>query len=174
MFKIFSLLFVAVFLNAGHLTIQEGNIKAHTEVFGDSTIDPETKDISSYLTIEDSIESIKGLVSIKSISLKSDNEKRDGNMYETINANNHPLISFKFENIEKNEDSYLITGILNLNGKNKEIKSIAKIEDLSNALKINGNFSFNLTDFGIEPPTLLFLTVRNQIDIAYNLNYTKE
>ena len=174
MFKIFSLLLIAVFLNAGHLNIVDGKIKAHTEVFGDSTIDPETKEISSVLTMDDSIESIKGMVSIKSLSLKSDNEKRDINMYETINSNNQPLISFKFTNIEKNEDFYLISGILNLNGQNKEIISKAKIEDFQNNLKIDGDFSFNLTDFGIEPPTLLFLTVRNQIDIAYNLKYTKE
>lgn len=174
MFKIFSLLLITVFLNASHLNIQEGSIKAHTEVFGDSTIDPQTKEISSVLTMDDSIESIKGIISIKSLSLKSDNEKRDINMHETIDANNHPLISFKFTNIEKNEDFYMISGVLSLNGQNKEIMSKAKIEDFQNNLKIDGNFSFNLTDFGIEPPTLLFLTVRNQIDIAYNLNYTKE
>ena len=174
MFKIFSLLFIAVFLNAGQLNLSDGNIKAHTEVFGDSTIDPSTKDIESYLTMDNSIESIKGMISAKAISFKSDNEKRDGNMYETINSATQPLVTFKFTNIQKDGENYLITGFLNFNGKNQKIDSVASIEDLSNTLKINGSFSFNLTDFDIEPPTLIFLTVRNQIDITFNLNYTKE
>jgi hypothetical protein len=36
-------------------------------------------------------------------------------------------------------------------------------------LLLNGEFSFNLTDFSLEPPTMMFLTVRNQIDIFYNI-----
>ncbi|WP_266096005.1 hypothetical protein [Aliarcobacter cryaerophilus] len=41
-------------------------------------------------------------------------------------------------------------------------------EEKSNIL-LNGKFSFNLTDFNLEPPSMLFLKVRDQIDITYKI-----
>ena len=45
MFRLLLILGLAIFANANSLTVQNGQIKAHTEVFGDSEINPTTKNV---------------------------------------------------------------------------------------------------------------------------------
>ncbi|PLY07201.1 MAG: YceI family protein [Arcobacter sp.] len=171
--KLILVAFLSIFSFANNLVLQEGEIVAHTEIFGDSKIDPMTKVIDSKITMNENIESIKGNVTINSLSLVSDNLDRDKHMYEVLNIKVNPTISFEFKSIEKNDLDYKINGYLTLNGVKKEISSITTIVDDQKLLNLSGNFSIKLTEFNMEPPSLLFLTVRDQIDIKYNLSYTK-
>jgi len=59
-FKLVLVLLFALYTNASPLELLEGKIQAHTEVFGDSTINPETSSIIANVKKEDSIESIYG------------------------------------------------------------------------------------------------------------------
>jgi len=169
MFKAVLLSFLLVYASASSLELRSGEINAHTEVFGDSSINPGTKDVNAKVSIENDITSIRGIVSIKSSSLVSDNLDRDKHMYKAINAKVNPKISYDIKSITKEDDGYTITGNLIFNNVAKEIKSHASIAKDDKNININGNFSIKLTDFGLEQPTLLFLTVRNQIDVKYNL-----
>ena len=95
-------------------------------------------------------------------------------MYKVLNTNLHPKISFNIINIEKQERNYIINGKLTLNGITTDITSFANIEEYRKEIRIKGLFSIKLTQFSMEPPTMLFLTVRDQIDITYNLSYKKD
>lgn len=172
---VFTLIFAALLssANAQNLQFVDGEIKAHTEVFGDRNINPFTKDISSHLSIDNSIDSLKGTISLTTFSLHSDNEKRDLHMYESLHSKDFPQISFRLGSIEKLDNSFLIKGFLTLNGLEKEVSSLAQIEDKNNHLVLDGSFSIKLTSFNLEPPRMLFLTVRDQIDISYHLDYIK-
>lgn len=174
MFKLIMVIALAIFGNAAELKLEDGVIKAHTEVFGDSTIDPETKSIKSFVKIGDSIESITGEFEISPLSLVSDNKDRDSHMYEVLNAKSAPTINFYITNISKVEDKYKIDGILKMNYIKKNISSLANISDIENKINMSGDFSIKLTDFNLEPPTMFFLTVRDQIDIAYNFSFKKD
>lgn len=169
MFKLLVILSLALFANANNLTIQNGEIKAHTEVFGDSEINPTTKNVKADLTIENSIESIKGKIYFETLTLISDKKSRDEHMYELLQVEKFKTISFDIRSITKNETDYEIKGALTLNGVTKNIKAKIIINQQNNQISLNGGFSFNLTDFNLEPPTMMFLTVRNQIDITYNI-----
>jgi len=173
MFKILLILSLGLIAFASNLNVQKGEIIAHTEVFGDSEINPATKEVKSLLSIDNSIESIKGKIYFDAISLISQKKDRDTNMYELLKTDKYKTISFDITKIVKNESNYDITGIVTLNGVSKNITSKCSIIDEKNIVSLNGDFSFNLTDFGLEPPTLLFLTVRNQIDITYNIELIK-
>ena len=170
MFKLLVILSLALFANANNLTVQNGEIKAHTEVFGDSEINPTTKNVKADLTIENSIESIKGKIYFETLTLISDKKSRDEHMYELLQVEKFKTISFDIRSITKNETDYEIKGALTLNGITKNIKAKIIINQQNNEILLNGGFSFNLTDFNLEPPTMLFLTVRNQIDISYNIS----
>lgn len=175
MYKIIVLILLTIIsAEANSLQLISGQINAHTEVFGDRKINPNTKDIKSKLTIEESINSIKGEINIKSISLSSNNKDRDEEMYKTLNVKVNKDISFNVINITKKKKKYVINGTLTLNAIQKELTSKVLIEDKNNQLTLNGKFSIYLTDFDMKPPTLLFLTVRNKIDITYALIYSKE
>ena len=169
MFKLLVILGLVLGANATSINVQSGEIKAHTEVFGDSEINPTTKNVKADLTIEESVESIKGKIYFETLSLISGKKDRDTNMYELLNVEKFKTISFDIKSITKNETDYEIKGVLSLNGVTKNIKANISINQENDGILLTGGFSFNLTDFNLEPPTMLFLTVRNQIDISYNI-----
>ena len=169
MFKLLVVLLLVLGANAANINVQSGEIKAHTEVFGDSEINPTTKNIKADLTIEDTIESIKGKIYFETLTLVSDKKGRDENMYELLKVEKYKSISFDIKNIIKNENGYDINGIVTLNGVSKNITAKTTINKDNNQITLKGGFSFNLTDFSLEPPRMMFLTVRNQIDISYNI-----
>ena len=173
MSKIFIILCLSLALNAANLNIQKGEIIAHTEVFGDSQISPSTKEINTFLTIQKEVESIRGKIYFDTITLISQKRDRDSNMYELFNFQKYKNISFDISNIVKNENGYYINGDLTLNGITKNITTNGEIINNKDAILLKGGFSFNLTDFNLEPPTMFFLTVRNQIDISYNIQLKK-
>lgn len=169
MFKLLIVLSLVLFANASNLSVQNGEIIAHTEVFGDSQINPSTKDVKADLTMNDSIESIKGKIYFDTISLISDKKTRDEHMYELLQAEKFKTITFDIRSITKVDMDYEIKGVLTLNGVQRNIKAKISINKQNNQLLLTGGFSFNLTDFSLEPPTMMFLTVRNQTDISYNI-----
>lgn len=164
----------AIFSNANEVKLVDGKIQAHTEVFGDSTINPETTKINAILKKDENLESLKGKFSIEAISLISDNKDRDTHMYEVLKSETSPLITFEITSISKNEKGYEVNGILQMNNVRKPLSSVATIAKKDENILLNGDFSIKLTDFGLEPPTMFFLTVRDQIDIKYHFNLKEE
>lgn len=167
-----SLLFLLVIpfaLFAGELKLTQGSVQAHTEVFGDSTIDPTTTKIAAKLSMSNGIESINGEIVIDPLSLVSDNEDRDTHMYETLEAKDYTNISFKLMNVTKTESGYTIGGVLNLHGISKGLEVPADIVQNGESIDLKSMFSINMSDYGVQPPKLLFLTVRDQVDITVDL-----
>ena len=98
-------------LMAAKLTVAQGTVQAHTEVFGDSMINPGTSSITSHLTMEKDIESIKGSVDIGIAKLKSDNADRDEHMFQALESTKYPAATFTFKKIAKTSKGYIISGI---------------------------------------------------------------
>lgn len=174
MYKLIFILLLSIVANATTLSLVNGKIQAHTEVFGDSTINPETEKIVTNLAMADSIESISGKFEIEAISLISDNKDRDNHMYEVLHAIESPKISFVLSSISKAENNYIIEGDLIMNGISKHVSSQASIVEKDMYLDLDGNFSIKLTDFNLEPPTMFFLTVRDLIDIKYSFHFEEK
>lgn len=176
MFKLLLLGFLGLFAftNASNLVLEDGEIKAHTEIFGDSKIDPKTKMIDSKLYIDKTIESLRGDISINTMSLKSDNDKRDEHMHELLQAKLFPTISFKITDIQAFQDKYMIDGLLTLNGVTRPASSVCSITKENNKVVLNGYFGIKLTQFNMEPPSMLFITVRDKIDINYDFKFNEE
>lgn len=175
MYKIIILVLLnLLYANGYDLKLESGIIKVHTEVFGDSKIEPSTKVINSNIKIDNSLTSMRGDISISFLSLKSENESRDKSMYKLIDENSNDLITFNILKLVKIDDKYQIEGNLTLNGVTKAIKSSTSITESKEKLNFYGKFDILLTQFNMEPPSMLFFTVRDKIDITYNLKYKKE
>ncbi len=174
MFKVLiSVCLVLSFGFASKVQFHGGVVKAHTEVFGDSTIDPESRDIKTDLSMENGITSLKGKIFIKAADLVSDNKDRDDHMHETINVVGHPLISYTIKSVskdDKSDNSYMLNGVLELHGVKKELDVDAEMVQNDSLINLRSKFSLNMSDFGIKPPVLLFLTVRDRVDIDVNLD----
>ncbi|QKJ26876.1 YceI family protein [Aliarcobacter cibarius] len=167
--KLILTLALCIGLYAENLSVSSGALMAHTEIFGDSQINPITRNLKGELSIENSLESIKGKIYFQTITLISDKKDRDEHMYKLLNVDKFESTSFEIKSIVKNEINYDINGVITLNGISKKITVKSDISEKNNQIYLDGKFSFNLTDFNLEPPSMLLLTVRNQIDITYKI-----
>lgn len=169
--KFLLMVVTSVWVFGAQLGVISGSIKAHTEVFGDSTIDPATQKIIVNIQMEDSIESIKGSVAIKSADLVSDNKDRDEHMYEAIEVEKYPTITYKINSVTSKENGYVLHGEFTLHGVTKTLNVPATIEQKEDGtIALNSSYSILSSEYGIKPIKLLFLTVRDQIDIMVSLN----
>lgn len=167
-----SICFSSVLL-AQPLLFQQGFVQAHTSVFGDSDINPKSTHIKSQLHIDLPVESLSGEIVLELLSLKSDNDKRDAHMYEALKVSAHPEALFRIQSVRKESDAYLLEGMLLLNGVQKPLKTRAIVSDENNQLALKGAFQIKMSDFGIVPPTLLFLSVRDEVDVNYDLVFER-
>lgn len=159
-------LLLAVSLTAGNLSFDSGMIKAHTEVFGDSSIDPMFKKATSKLSMEDTPASLRGSIEVSISDFMSDNKKRDEHMVEAMESSLFPKASFEIkEMVAKGGDKYTLKGALTLHGVTKAFSFDGSVNEANSKVHIVAKSSLKMTDFGIKPIKMMFLTVRDQVDL---------
>lgn len=169
--KTFSLLLLLSFsLFAGNLELKEGFVAAHTEVLGDSTIDPLNHSLHANLNISgDDITSITGELSVELSLFVSDNSDRDENMHETTEAEKFPLASYTITGIHKAKETnaYTLNGMLDFHGVKKELDFDAEILLQEDTVTISGVSKILLSDYNVDAPCLLgfVLCVEDNVDI---------
>lgn len=164
-------LLLAASAYAGNLSFESGSIKAHTEVFGDSSIDPVFKKATSHLSMGDSIASLRGNVEVSIGDFISDNAKRDANMHETMESDKFPKASFEIkEVISKGGDNVTLKGMMNIHGVSKPLNFEGSVSEEGSKVRIKAKSSMKMSDYGINPPKMVFLTVRDQVDLNVDIS----
>jgi len=168
--KITILLLLSLSLFAGNLQLKEGFVAAHTEVLGDSTIDPLNNNLHADLSItDDDITSIKGKLSVDMKLFVSDNSDRDEHMNKTTEADKFPLASYTITQISKAKDTnaYTITGTLDFHGVQKELSFSAEVMTDAETITISAISKILLSEYDIDAPCLLgfALCVEDKVDI---------
>lgn len=155
-------------LLAGNLALQEGFVAAHTEMVMDKTIDPLNNRLRTDLSMDsDDISSLNGTISVEMDFFSSDNSARDKDMYETLNVSTFPLATYTISKVSKSEDKefYTLSGVLDFHGQTKELDFDAEIIFENNTLTINATSMILMSDFAVKPPCIIFICVRDQIDL---------
>ena len=167
MIKMSVLAFLACgMLYAGPLSFESGTIKAHTEVFGDSTIDPMAKKATSHLSMEANPSTLKGSIEVSMNDLFSDNKKRDEHMQESLESSVFPKAVFDVkEVVAKGGNNYALKGTMNLHGVTKPMSFEGTIAEEGDKVRIKATSGLKMTEFGMKPIKLMFLTVRDQVDL---------
>lgn len=159
-------LLLAASVYAGNLSFESGMIKAHTEVFGDSSIDPVFKKAVSHLSMADSATSLRGAIEVSVVDFISDNAKRDSNMHETMESDKFPKASFEVkEVVVKGGDNVTLKGSMTLHGVTKPMSFEGSVNEEGSKVRIKAKSSMKMSDFSINPPKMVFLTVRDQVDL---------
>ena len=166
-------LVLTLWLPAAELLFSHGTVTAHTEIVGDSEINPSTNSIVSNLTMDNDFTSIRGNVEVSVIALQSPNKKRDMDMVETMESKKFPIATYHFNSVTKEDDGYLIEGLLTLHGVTKAVNITARLDELNNSVKLTGDTSILMTDFDIVPPTLFFFSVRDQVDLHIDVIFDR-
>lgn len=156
---------------AGNLSFESGAIKAHTEVFGDNTIDPVTKKATSHLSMDTNPTTLKGSIEISMNDLYSDNKKRDEHMQEAVESSLFPKAVFEVKDVvAKSGDNYTLKGAMTLHGVSKAMSFEGTITEAGGKVRIQATSSIKLSDFGIKPIKMMFLTVRDQVDLNVDVS----
>ena len=161
---------ISAFIHGQNLKFDSGFIRAHTEVFGDRTIDPTFHKATSKLTIQNGLaKTLKGTIEVSMKDFISDNEKRDEHMQSALESSSFPKASYKISEVVENGDGYMLNGTLLLHGVSKPLSFDATIANENGKVHIVAKSKIKMSDFGIEPPKMFLLTVRDQVDLSVDI-----
>lgn len=105
-------------------------------------------------------------------NLKSGEGLLDDHMHENLKADKHPSIEVKLEAFNFTKNTVTAFGTLKVAGVEKPIELKSEILIDGSTLKIKGKKLVLMTDYGIEPPTMMMGTLKtdNQIEISFDVN----
>ena len=106
-------------------------------------------------------------------SLKSGNKSMDSNTYEALKADAFPNITFKGGDFRIIGHNVSGRGELTVAGVTKQITMEAGIESWKEgAYVLVGKYTFNMSDHGVKPPTVVFGTIKTGDAITLHYSIT--
>jgi hypothetical protein len=110
-------------------------------------------------------------ISLNVNSMKSDSTTLDDHMYTAMKADKYPVISVVLKRFSFNQNTVSASGDITIAGVTKPITLTGEIKTEGDKVLINGTHELLMTDFGVEPPTLMMGTIKttNKIEIIFNL-----
>ena len=174
--KLLLVLLLSLPVFAGNLSLKEGFVAAHTEMMMDSTIDPLNNNLKADMSMQgDDLLSLKGKLWVEMALFSSDNAERDEHMHEANEAEAFPLATYDVSSVTVDKDGvYTIHGNLDFHGITKPFMATAEIKDVDGEISINATSEISGSDFGIEMPCMVFMCVRDQIDIFAKAVFVKK
>lgn len=114
-------------------------------------------------------------------SLMSGKSGMDKNTYKALDTDTYEKITFQLKdvkNIEKlTADTYKVrtTGVLMIAGKKKMIDIEFQLTQKHNKLMITGDHKIEMSDYGVDPPTAMFGTIKtgDTVKISFNTFFNK-
>ncbi len=169
-------LLLAFPLLADSLQLKEGFVAAHTEMMMDSTIDPLNNTLHADMQMQgDDVTSLKGKLWVEMNLFSSDNADRDEHMHKSTEADKHPLATYTVASITKGSvTAYTINGKLDFHGQSRPFSMNAEITQESGTVTISANSKLMVSDFGMEMPCMVFMCVRDQVDIFAKAVFVKQ
>lgn len=116
-------------------------------------------------------------LSIAVNKLSSGDKGLDENMWKALKAKQHPRISFRMESyqmmptIPDGNFNVKIAGHLSLAGVEKTVEIAGRATRDTQGFRVTGSKELLMTDFGIEPPTMMLGTIHtdNHIMVGFNI-----
>lgn len=185
--KIFPLYFVAFLLLASTTHAQEGPFVFHSEstmwMTGTSNLHEWSCDVSPVVgalfvaqdEAEDSAPTkwVAGRVTVTGSAIDCDNGTMNRKLREAIKTEQHPQIVFDISGVESavpGEDGWFdlrATGALKLAGKERLLEVSARGKRVAEgSYRFTGSTALLMTDFGIDPPTAIFGTLKTGDEVT--------
>ncbi|MEX2512952.1 MAG: YceI family protein [Cyclobacteriaceae bacterium] len=102
-------------------------------------------------------------------TLKSGRGGMDNNAYKALNADKNPTIIFTLKKAVLQGNRWKVTGNLEMAGATKEVQFEVQTAMEGSKVKITGQTAFKLTDFGVDPPTAVFGTIKTGDEVRLNV-----
>lgn len=100
-------------------------------------------------------------------TLKTGIDRRDRDMYKTLNVEEFPFAEFtgeltsSFDFDEDESQQAVVQGTFTVNGESREITVQGTLQKTDEGVKLQASWSLDLRDYDIEPPGILFYRVSN-------------
>lgn len=119
----------------------------------------------------------KGKVVLEAVTLDTDIGARNKKMRSLLETDRYPKIQFTLDSVESIDEKEIQQGNLRLvvrgqlivRGVTQEIRSEIHVEFKEERLHIHGNFPTKMTDFGIDPPRILGVSVQDEVSVVFDL-----
>lgn len=106
-------------------------------------------------------------VSVPVKSFDSGNSNRDSHALEVLEALKYKNITFTSTGISENTGGLTIKGNLTFHGVTQPVVISATKKTEGNRLQVEGRFEINMKDYGVSPPSLMGMKVREKISIDF-------
>lgn len=163
------------------LSLLSGNGTLFAQIYGTQTgnamFEAETP-LNSYKGESDNLQGIINLATgnlafrVPVKSLKTGNDKRDEHMYELLEVEKNPDVIFEgkimgdFDLDKKSEQTVKVQGDFTLGGTTRRTTIPMKVKLSSNGLQLNASWSLLITDYNLERPSFLFITIHDEHDLS--------
>ena len=133
-----------------------------------------TSDVNGVVSYDKAIDQYECSISVPLSTFSSGNDNRDSNMLVYCKAFDFPNINFQSTSIKVKGNTLEIDGRIEFAGKEKKIKTSAKLNSLDNNLfAIKGELDILLSEFEVERPSLLFVEIEDLVKIKYLIKGVK-
>lgn len=99
----------------------------------------------------------------------SGNSNRDDHVLEAVKARKHPRVEFVSDSVRKSDDGYRVFGKLTFAGKTRPVDFAVIPKHEGGKVRIAGGFTVKPTDYGVKPPSLMFIAAEDKLDIRFDL-----
>jgi polyisoprenoid-binding protein YceI len=113
---------------------------------------------------------LKGSIEVSMSDLLSDNKKRDEHMQESLESALFPKAIFSITDVvASGGDAYVLKGTMTFHGVSRPMSFSGTIVEEGGRVRIKVQSSIKMSDFGMKPIRMVFITVRDQVDLSVDV-----
>jgi polyisoprenoid-binding protein YceI len=132
----------------------------------------ESKEINSILLMDDAKTTIYQVaVSAKLSTFDSKNANRDSHMMEVTEALKYPNVTYVSSSVTIDGSDFTSSGNLTFHGVSQPVAVKGKLTKEGNKLIFSGDFSLKMTQFKIDPPSLMGISTNDDFKLEFKVTY---
>ncbi|MGJ8549215.1 YceI family protein [Winogradskyella wichelsiae] len=147
-----------------------------TSSLHDWTLETEKQSGKLVMAVSETLEISTLTITVEAESLKSGKSSMDNNTYEALNTDDHKTMNFNLTSVKQvdklSDHSFKVSasGKMTISGVSKTITIGVTVKLEADKVLLEGEKSFKMTDFGIDPPKALLGTIKTGDDIKITFN----
>jgi len=131
-----------------------------------------SNEINSVILADENRDSIfQVAVSVKIASFDSKNANRDSHAMEVTESLLYPSITFTSTSIQQTGSKLQLSGTLMFHNVSQPISFEVQKEKIKGKARFKGGFKVKMTEFNIEPPSLMGIATDDEIVISFDVLY---
>jgi polyisoprenoid-binding protein YceI len=132
----------------------------------------ESKEVNSILLMDEAKTTIYQVaVSAKLATFDSKNANRDSHMMEVTEALKFPNVTYVSNSVTIEGSDFTSSGNITFHGVSQPVAMKGKITREGNKLTFTGDFNLKMTQFKIDPPSLMGISTNDDFKLDFKITY---